>query len=183
MYVVKTDLIWDEQNLHILAKLLPSLPTHFYQPDSNGAKLEVVLSVRDHAGSKNRIELNHSMLNPDNEVEALKALTHELVHRVEHITSKESTSGWFERIEQILGDNYMEILAQGKYAQTLYGDNTITEKLIWTLNRSEFLASLSESYVQGKDHFFKLYKKFFREDAVSTLYDFVRDEIFRGREY
>ncbi|HBQ50378.1 TPA: hypothetical protein DD690_00155 [Candidatus Daviesbacteria bacterium] len=49
---------------------------------------------------------------------------------------------------------------------------------------AEFLAIMGEAYVlHGKDYFKKYYGEFFEPEIVERLYDFVKDDIFRGREY
>lgn len=47
----------------------------------------------------------------------------------------------------------------------------------------EFVAVMGEIYLNGKDYFKKYYGEFFEPEIVERLYDFVKDDIFRGREY
>lgn len=48
----------------------------------------------------------------------------------------------------------------------------------------EFIADLATHYrILGKDNFTKIYSEFFNPEVVEGLYNFVRDDIFRGKEY
>ena len=48
---------------------------------------------------------------------------------------------------------------------------------------TEFIANLAQHFVHGKDYFKKHYGEFFEPEIVERLYGFVKDDIFRGREY
>ncbi|MDP3763322.1 MAG: hypothetical protein Q8Q92_01555, partial [bacterium] len=47
----------------------------------------------------------------------------------------------------------------------------------------EFVAFLSENYVKGKAYFNRRVGELFSEEEYQKVYNFVRDEIFHGREY
>jgi len=47
----------------------------------------------------------------------------------------------------------------------------------------EFISVLAEHYVYGKDYFFRRYSEFFPEEKVRNLFNFVKNEIFKGKEY
>lgn len=47
----------------------------------------------------------------------------------------------------------------------------------------EFISVASEFYVQGKEYFAKIYGVFIGKEKANTLYDYMRDKIFRGQEY
>lgn len=42
---------------------------------------------------------------------------------------------------------------------------------------------LGEHYVQGKDFFYKVYSDFFGSEIANKLYNFVKENIFKGKEY
>lgn len=48
---------------------------------------------------------------------------------------------------------------------------------------SEFIAVLSGHYIFGKSYFFENYGEFFDLETVEKLYNFEKEEIFRGKEY
>lgn len=58
-------------------------------------------------------------------------------------------------------------------------------KLVYGLMGSshEFIAVLSGHYIFGKSYFFENYGELFDQGIVERLYNFVKEEIFRGREY
>jgi hypothetical protein len=47
----------------------------------------------------------------------------------------------------------------------------------------EFLAVAGESYFLGKEYFYKMYIPFFPVKTVDRLYEFMKDDIFEGKEY
>lgn len=47
----------------------------------------------------------------------------------------------------------------------------------------EFIADLSQHYVKGSKYFFRMYGRYFSRQQVEQFYNFVRDDIFRGKEY
>lgn len=48
---------------------------------------------------------------------------------------------------------------------------------------NEFIAVLGEHYIHGKEFFFRMYGEFFPQEVVEKLYNFVKDDVFRGKEY
>lgn len=50
-------------------------------------------------------------------------------------------------------------------------------------NPNEFLAVLGEYYIHGKDYFIKLYGELLDTHIAKELYQFVKNDIYRGKEY
>ncbi len=50
-------------------------------------------------------------------------------------------------------------------------------------NWQEFFAVAAENYIQGGKSFVKTYKKFLGDEGSVLLYQRIKDELFRGREY
>lgn len=48
---------------------------------------------------------------------------------------------------------------------------------------SEFIAVLGEHYLHGREYFFRMYGDFFPEEIIEELYNFVKDDIFKSKEY
>jgi len=52
-----------------------------------------------------------------------------------------------------------------------------------TKNANEFVSVASEFYVDGQENFLKVYGVFIGEEKARTLYNYTRDNIFKGKEY
>lgn len=52
-----------------------------------------------------------------------------------------------------------------------------------TRSASEYISVASESYIDGKEKFLKIYSIFIGEEKAGRFYDHMRDNIFRGTEY
>lgn len=48
---------------------------------------------------------------------------------------------------------------------------------------NEFIAVLGEHYIHGKEFFSRMYGEFFPQEVVEKLYNFVKGDVFRGKEY
>lgn len=48
---------------------------------------------------------------------------------------------------------------------------------------SEFIAVLGEYYMRGKNYFYSMSELVFPEETVGKLYEFIKTEVFRGKEY
>lgn len=158
------------------------------------------------------INLGTYFLNPDEPKKAFFNLIHELTHvqtptdtTLEHIQIEEDTiikkydsSPWFEQINSILGEDFADILPElrkkvNTKRQELHQKGIKDQDMEASLERfdyglsktipSEFIAVLSEFYVEGHDKFLKMYKEFFQETMVEKLYDFVKENVFQGKEY
>lgn len=122
-------------------------------------------------------------------------ITHELTHRV---SNKED----YEFVRDLLGmhKNLNFDMLYGrvshtdensvKFANALKGtivDNDVSyahEKFKYGLtNPNEFVSVASEFYLLGKDRFIKAYGVYIEEEKSTKLYDYMRNNIFKGQEY
>ncbi len=51
------------------------------------------------------------------------------------------------------------------------------------IDAREFIAVIGEHYIHGKQYFTSMYSKVFDEERANKLYDFVKEDIFQGKEY
>lgn len=71
-----------------------------------------------------------------------------------------------------------------EFNQVLVNYTAIKEKRPESeIGPEEFIGGLGGHYVRGKGYFFKYYSEFFDPGTVERLYNFTRDDIYRGKEY
>lgn len=117
-------------------------------------------------------------------------------------------SPWYQKIDNILGKKFVNVrpelagMAKSKvdpermaiamygggerlnfYEKFLYGVEGFTMAAYEYRLPHEFIAVLGEIYVEGKEYFYRMYGKFFPQDTVEKLYNFVKEYIFRSTEY
>jgi len=124
-------------------------------------------------------------------------------------TSKigELDSPWYRRIDQILGKKFEivrpELASMAKrkvdpdrmtiamyggmrrnfYEKFLYGVEGHTMAAYGYRLPNEFIPVLGETYLEGTDRFYLMYGEFFPQDTVEQLYNFVKENIFKGMEF
>jgi len=197
---------WSEEQIILLDEYLSRLPHYFYEPLGD-EKLSFALTDYGEecpcAGTyhENQPNLSSSMVFlsdgsfiRQSDEWSFKLLTHELMHRVD-IDLSERKLG--EKATEMLGfddfvkarEHFMPLLNQGldngninasMHHDLNYGFMGINNN---GLSRpTEFIAKLGEIYVGGKEEFMEMARLFGRE-KTENLYEFVKNEIFEGKEY
>ncbi len=120
-------------------------------------------------------------------------------------------SPYFEKLDKILGGSYVQVREEllqelknyeeqtgikaneGGVVKPLESVENPEELTTFQLTRfkygiskdlpTEFIAVLAESYFLGKNYFYQMYSPFLPEENTDRLYQFVKKEIFDGREY
>lgn len=115
---------------------------------------------------------------------------------------------WFHRVEYIVEGSFPEATAQQaimaeqrlKRIQFKYEGGNISQASeeekdkaefykqflwsgTWFNNPRFFLMFLGEQYVQGQQRFRERFEELFGAEKTGNVYDFCKDEIFRGKEY
>lgn len=196
---------WEEDQIKLLDELLSDLPEYFYKPHDD--KLEFTMTDYGEgcpcAGTFREnvpnilsalITLDYDSFQRSDRDRAFKLLTHELAHRVD-IDLRERGLGnkavdilGFETFEEAR-NHFMPILKEkhdggdidtNMHHELNYGFMGIKNE---GLNRpSEFIAELAEIYVGGRGEFMGM-ASLFGEDKTNSFYEFMRDNVFEGREY
>lgn len=192
---------WSPSQIKLLGKLLSRLPEKFYASDASGEDLKfAVIQFGDDckcSGSfrmEGLVFLSEESFKPGvDRLETLRLLAHELTHRIDYDILQNSL---WPKINEMLGFSSFEE-ARKHYVPKLedFKDKPGYEDMYYNFNYafngmdggelndpSEFLAELSEFYVQGKDVFMKI-KSFLGKEKANEFYDFVKDELFDGIEY
>lgn len=127
-----------------------------------------------------------------------------MVHRLARTWSLNDS--WYAKIEVILGEKFIEVKDRlGKKAMTKNEEistrqlskesltseeallsefyRNFAEVVITNDKPNELIPILAETYTQGQEHFYKMCQEIFPETVVTKLYGFMKDEIFRGKEY
>lgn len=193
---------WDLSYLKLAEEVLNILPSHFYQPDETGKRLTIILSNRSHLGDKedNSLFLDGKFFRPDDRHRALQALAHELIHSITPVEISfdptiNKQSAWFDKIYQILGGAYSQppealsaqLLEQaGQSNVKLANPDTLLGRMNYAINwdyPNELVAILGEFYLLGKDYFVESLDPYIGQEQREELYRFIKEEVFRGREY
>ncbi len=154
------------------------------------------------------ISLNGELLNEKEETRRI--VTHELIHRISYSSlDDEGNPVMYKDIENILGKNYNDIFNEidsklEKIATRVpgkEGNYTVQAELApffttmkYVIGKhtgarpfshiaTEFMPSISEFYIQGKDEYLKKMSLVFSSEESISMYDYLRDTIFQGKEY
>lgn len=198
---------WQEYDLLTLINILHQLPPHLYSPRRIDSKVEILrVGLSDHKRgsfcSCNNLDrpdvlsIKKSDLYEESEdyygdIVELKllpigvtAVTHELIHRFTN------TEGGFEKyVDSILKPIGLDDTAAFKEAfkDILVSPTTPTTRKnqigYGATNFSEFFSVAGEVYLGGKDIFVKVYERFLGKERAEKLYNGMKQEIFRGKEY
>lgn len=192
---------WTEGALRDIGMILPRLPDNFYKPDTNGRILNIELTGnRSHCCGYTPTErvLGYPA-SAFGSIAVAQVLGHEGTHMVTMVPvfAPDGTSYTFEnptaaKVEKILGgafDEFRDIITP-----TLEGKREEHKADIWKSaflenfnyglgNIEEFQAVLGEKYVSGKQRFFEMYGLLLDPPVVGSLYAYIRDDVFSGREY
>ncbi len=140
--------------------------------------------------------------------EAKRILAHELVHRITPFDGDFLRSPWFDNVDQVLGSTYKDerdrvdvkanhLLQQVKNSRRIgiedyvanirniqygFGLNPSSEPIAYS-TPIELWPTVSEYYIQGKYEFMRQMGMLIDRDDVARMYDFTKDEIFKGKEY
>jgi len=201
---------WNGIALIRLSRSLKNLPSHFYSPD-HGEKLRFALVIPKGTEGIPGYKLGDSVYKgwcvcsegiDDPQVIALEKdfvgnfmlessgprdhITHELIHRVfntladaRRVLSDVGISSLdLEQVNRELEhfDTSVPLRMQDKVrfvSRLLYG----------VQNFNEFVSVAGEIYLSGRDNFVERYREYFGEEKANNLYEFMKDEIFRGKEY
>lgn len=200
---------WDGARLDTLRESLPKLPEYFYQPSEQNRRLRLELTTgRFSEASRDEIGLSFVQFDPSKPREAFSTLTREFVYRVmptTTLTDGDKSSPWFDEVEQVIGEEFSdtsERLARTAYNWLLWHKSEAEdEKMVFyhSIYRDaepqdsrlmlaaktprSFIAGMGEHYIKGKDYFTKMYGELFPTNTVNQLYDFVKEDIFKGKEY
>lgn len=127
------------------------------------------------------ILLDNKILQEGSQEYALEIITHELVHRATRIKD-------YQFIEALLevpsGTEFKDFLSTNidKLPQSM-NKRSMFYLEYSTTNSNEFISVASQFYLKGKTDFLEVYGEFIGEDKAGKLYDYMRDEIFKGQQY
>lgn len=154
------------------------------------------------------VVLEFGVLEPERGRSGLEKTAHEFTHLIKPIEGyeeiqppdqseriKAARSPWHAKLEEIWGKSYVEIHRQiSGRVEEKYREKTRDPEQEWfytQLNYAfsrayepiEFIPILSERYLHGEKDFLKRYSEFFPPDISQSMYDFTRDEVFKGKAY
>lgn len=209
---------WDEKRLNLLKKTLSLLPSELYKISTDRRltfSLNTTPAIRGKSFSsiskEGVIELSKDFFgtgNPDDEIISFEDLTSLLV--LSYISKdrdgKILGSGWKEKVENVLGEEFVE--TSGRLAYEAYDKgrgiksdsrhasedrqffNEVYQAMdpdsrfiITAETPAHFLPILAIHYIRGKDYFVSQYSKLFAPDKANALYELVKEDIFQKREY
>lgn len=126
----------------------------------------------------------------------LETFVHELTHRVFSV-NEDVFSGKIYNILEVKNEEEFQKLVRSKTKRIWFlaprvlsiflGDRsapTDIQKVIYGgTNSDEFNSVMSMYYTQGKRGFLEVYTPLFGKEKAQKLYDYMKDDIFRGKEY
>lgn len=197
---------WDAASLNMLRDFLLKLPKYFYQPNEQNQELKLKLTTgRFSKASRDGIGLSSVQFDPSYPREAFSSLTREFVYRVMPTTilpGGDKSSPWFDKLEQALGEDWMMIsykaghdlnnrLYDGSvngeekkdFYRRAYRSMGVDSHAGFSLSPRDFIPNLAVDYARGNDYFTRMYGQIFPADKVGQLYSFIKEDIFKGKEY
>lgn len=172
-------------------KIEGALPVEFIIPDviplnlRSGGKVINAYDAQCYCGTSSanpKVLLRHNY--------SFSTIVHELTHRVSKPEDYKFASELLEVPESMDFNDfvYNNGVSHSKNFSALKdaGFNAWVENNNYyygTRNANEYISVASESYIDGKENFLKIYSIFIGEEKANKLYDYMRDNIFRGTEY
>lgn len=192
---------WNETELANVKRILQHLPKNFYGADAEGRTVNVQ-ATRTHnsccyqRGNETVVSVTKAnLLNPHT---TAIALAHELTHRITEVPIINANGNItyenpiIPKVETLLEMSIVDLKIKSEQdivSKEAQYKNDMQRKAFLEMykyslsNGGEFLAVLSENYVQGKDFFHEMYGLVLPEGKVRQLYEFTKEEFFKGQEY
>lgn len=195
---------WDQPRLTVLSRVLSDLPEHFYRlKSSNGEPKEILLALIDakanpeqefkSAGYCYCTEAFYPGVNSNQELLAfdkksifnvippyINITRGTIVHELTHALTVPEIERYIQSICYPIEITHPVTLQNVFWGETKKGSYVG----YGGKNFYEFLAVAADIYyIHGKEYFIKAYEKSLGKERAMTLYEKVREEIFRGKEY
>lgn len=204
---------WDRQKIELLEKSFLFLPPHFSNISHlSERRPKLAVRIVPGKGGRNgpdsatpketvfEIWLGQDEIDPSREKAFFVLIAHEIGHKFDY-----RTPSLRSKIEDIFGKGLFEVLeeremhAYQKYAlatkfliNPIDGHADFIDKalkdypyyyLTYVLKRPEVVATMIGEYTGGRKHFFELFKVIFEESHVEELYNLIKYDVYKGKEY
>lgn len=126
------------------------------------------------------------IVGPESEYD-FRLMTHELTHRLTHPELNDYSNDFFQKMG-LAGLGEIQDRFDSELVREKSGDFWIVKGYKSHLGYGatkigEFFSVAAENYISGEDHFRDTYEPFFDDEQVDIFYQFIRNEIFWGKEY
>ena len=159
---------------------------------------------------KNLIELGHSEFTATGLEVDLHIVTHEGAHIMQPVGENPNTSFWYDEVEQIIGKPFhafaqeMRPIVNDLVAIHFDGNGSVLDRPIGPSASEEdqigafykrvaygvsdnipdeFIPIMAEYFLYGQKYFAEHFSRLLTTEQTSGLYNFVKENLFRGSEY